>query len=560
MDAKVHALPPWLEAVQGLAIYAWAIRGWNIAAAIPGNWFDHALADSVVQLWPTLFCHTEGEWAGKPFVLARWQEIVVRLLIGWRDACGYRHFRRLLLWVARKNGKSEFMAALALLFWICDGEIGGKGYCFARNEKQAAIVFDKMKTMLRMSPALRKDVTPKKRELWHAHLAAKFELLSGQAEGKHGLSASVIVGDEAHECPDDVLYTTLHQSTAARTQPVELIGSTAGHKNRGWGWKLWEECQAILEGRLKQPRDLVVIFAAPADARIDDEAAWSAANPNLGVSPRLDYLRDECAKALENPRLENDFRRYHLNQWTEQVTRWIPLAKWDANKGAVNWRDLRAKLKGRTCFGGLDLSSTRDITALVWLFPPAEGEQHWIIAPRFFVPADTIEERSRNDRVHYDEWARNGALETTPGNVVDQDAIFEAVMQGGRDFDVQQFGYDSWNATQLALRLQDEGVPVIEIRQGIPSLGEPSKEFERLIYGGAFAHGGHPVLRWMVGNVAVEIDSNGNFKPSKKKSSEKIDGVVATIMALRLAIGRDEAPAKSPWDDPNFTLNPKTDD
>jgi phage terminase large subunit-like protein len=383
MDAPIAQRPAWVDS------YPWATRAWDVAAATPGNWFDAALADKVIRIWPTWFCHTEGRWAGKPFILALWQEIIVRLLVGWRNAEGFRHFRRMILWVARKNGKSEFMAALALLFFVCDGEMGGQAYNFARNEKQANVIFKKAKAMIAKSPALRECLKATKRTIFHAELNALWELLAGNAEGKHGLSASVIVGDEAHECADDSMYTTLHQSTAARDQPIELIGSTAGHKNRGWGWALWEECRAVLEGRLLQPETLVVVFAAAADAKIDDEKAWIAANPNLGISPKLEYLRAECAKAKDNPRLENNFRRYHLNQWTDQVTRWIPLVKWDACVVDTEaWKTLRAKLQGRSCYGALDLSSVRDVTALVWLFPPIEGEEKWTVVCRFFVPED----------------------------------------------------------------------------------------------------------------------------------------------------------------------------
>jgi phage terminase large subunit-like protein len=495
------------------------------------------LADKVITLWPTLFFHTEGRWAGKPFILSLWQDIIVRLLVGWRNAEGFRHFRRMLLWVARKNGKSEFMAALALLFFVGDGEIGGQAFNFARNEKRAAVIFKKAKAMIAMSQPLRDAMKATKRTIYHAELSALWELLAGNAEGKHGLSASVIVGDEAHECPDDTMYTTLHQSTAARDQPIELIGSTAGHKNRGWGWSLWEECRAILEGRLQQPDTLVVIFAAEAAAKLDDEIAWRDANPNLGISPKIEYLRAECAKALENPRLENDFRRYHLNQWTDQVTRWIPLAKWDACAPDHDaWRNMRAALLGRACYTGLDLSSVKDVTALVHLFPPADDEQAWQALFRFFVPAESAAERSRADRVDYDRWVQIGAMEATPGDVVDQDFVKTAILEDAKSFQIMQLGFDPWNATKLSLELQDEGVPVVAMRQGIQTLGEPSKEFERLVYAAALDHGGHPVMRWMVGNVAVRTDSNGNFKPDKAKSSEKIDGLIATIEALGLAI------------------------
>lgn len=533
MDAPTSR-PAWADA------YPWATRAWDVASAIDGNWFDATLADKVIGFWPTWFFHTEGRWAGKPFVLALWQEIIVRLLVGWRNAEGFRHFRRMILWVARKNGKSEFMAALALLFFVGDGEKGGQAFNFARNEKQANVIFKKAKAMIAMSPPLREALKATKRSIFHPELNALWELLAGNAEGKHGLSASVIVGDEAHECADDVMYTTLHQSTAARDQPIELIGSTAGHRNRGWGWHLWEECRAILEGRLLQPSSLVVIFAAPADAAIDDEAAWRAANPNLGISPKLEYLREECERAKENPRLENDFRRYHLNQWTDQVTRWIPLAKWDACVvDREGWKALRAKMKGRSCYGALDLSSVRDVTALIWLFPPIEGEEKWTIVCRFFVPEETAAERSKADRVEYDRWVKMGVMEATPGDVVDQEYVKKAILEDGEFFQVEKFGFDPWNATKLSLELQDEGVPMLAMRQGVQTLGEPSKELERLVFAGLLDHGGNPVMRWMVGNVAVRSDSNGNFKPDKAKSSEKIDGVVGTVMALGLAIAND---------------------
>jgi phage terminase large subunit-like protein len=483
LEPKVRA--PFLDAVAGNPLYIWAIRAWDVAAAIDGNWFDVHLADRTVKLWPSLFCHTEGRWAGKPFVLALWQEIIVRLLVGWRNTEGFRHFRRMILWVARKNGKSEFMAALALLFFVGDGERGGQAFNFARNEKQAAVIFKKAKAMIAMSPSLRDALKATKRTIFHPELNALWELLAGNAEGKHGLSASVIVADEAHECPDDTMYTTLHQSTAARDQPIELIGSTAGHRNRGWGWTLWEECRAILEGRLLQPESLVVVFAAPADAALDDETAWAAANPNLGISPKLEYLRAECAKAKENPRLENDFRRYHLNQWTDQVTRWIPMAKWDAcapDKSA--WMALRERLKGRTCFAALDLSSVKDVTALIYLFPPEEPDAKWQIVCRFFVPEESAHERSRADRVDYDRWIAQGAMEATPGDVVDQEFVKKAILADGAFFKVVQLGVDPWNATKLNTELLDEGVPVINMRQGIQTLGGPSKEFERMVYAG----------------------------------------------------------------------------
>jgi phage terminase large subunit-like protein len=537
MADTTSAVPAWVEAAAADPALAWVGREWARMSAVPGAWYDDDVVAAVLDVWPKLFRHTEGRWAGRPFHLVPWQEAIVALLVGWKGRDGFRVYRRLLLWVGRKNGKTEFVAALSLLFFVGDGEMGGQGYAFASTEKQAKVVFDKAKVMIGLSEGLKKSVQVFKKSLFAPALWAKYEVLSGRAEGKHGMSASVIAGDEMHEWPDEGLYTTLHQSIAARDQPIELLASTAGTRGRGYGWELWEESLAIADGGLPDPSTLVVIFAAPQDADFTDESVWHLANPNLGISPKLEYLRSEAERAKDNPRRENIFRRYHLNQWTEQVVRWLPLAKWDAcTADASSWRRLHNRLVGRACWGGLDLSSTRDVTAWVLVFPPIEDDPDWIILPRFFAPADTIEERTRRDRIPYDKWSKTEALIRTDGNVVDQDAVKRQILEDSAIYQIQGIGYDPWNATKLALELQSEGSPMVQVRQGIPTLGEPCKFFETLVFAGKIEHGGHPVLRWMAGNVSVKIDSNGNFKPDKSKSSEKIDGIAGTLNALVLAI------------------------
>ena len=538
--AGAEDLPEWVAAFGDDPAFTFVRRHWQRAACVPGAWFDAALAEAVVTAWPAWFRHTEGRWAGKPFHLIPWQAAIVRLLVGWRSEEGFRLFRRLFLWLARKNGKTEFLAALALLFWIGDREMGGQAYAMARNENQARIVFDKAKTMVRLSPAFVERVQPFKKSLYLAELWAKFEVLSGTAEGKHGLSASVIVGDEMHEWPDGALYTTLHQSIAARDQPIELYGSTAGFTGRGYGWSLWQENQAIAAGALTDPATLVAIFAADPQDEWTDETVWRKANPNLGISPKLDYLRAECAKARDNPRLENDFRRYHLNQWTEQVVRWLSMARWDACAAEPEgWRRFPEELKGRRCFGGLDLSSVSDITSLVWVFPPEGERERWKLVVRVWCPAESIALRARRDRVPYDLWAKAGALFETGGNVVDYAAIERRVKADAEIFDVQGLAIDRWNATGTAIRLADDGCNVVMFGQGYASMSAPSKEWERLVMAGHLDHGGHPVLRWMAGHVAIKTDDAGNIKPTKDRSPEKIDAVVAGIMGLGLAIAEE---------------------
>lgn len=542
----VPAQPEWVVLAESQLALAFVAVHWARAAATPGAWYDSALADKVVTLWPNLFRHTEGRWAGKPFRLAFWQECIVRLLVGWKTADGFRLFRRLFLWIGRKNGKTEFLAALALLFWICDREMGGQAYAMARNENQAKLVFEKAKTMVRLSPAFSKRVQAFKKSLYLPDLWAKFEVLSGKAEGKHGLSASVIVGDEMHEWLDGILQGTLHQSIAARDQPIELYGSTTGFKGRGHGWILWEECLSILNGGLDDATTLVAIFAAAPEDDWTDEAVWSKANPNLGISPKIEYLRAECAKARDNPRLENDFRRYHLNQWTEQVVRWLSLTRWDACATDVEaWKRFPTELRGRKCFGGLDLSSVSDITAWVLVFPPAEEGERWKLVVRLWCPAESIALRARRDRVPYDLWAQSGAVIRTEGNVVDYEAIERQVKDDAEAFDLQGVAIDRWNATGTAVRLGEDGCNVVMFGQGFASMSAPSKEWERLVLAEQLDHGGHPALRWMIGNIAIATDPAGNIKPTKQRSSEKIDGPVAGIMGLGLAI------AEAPPFDPN---------
>jgi phage terminase large subunit-like protein len=345
--------PQWVESAAADPTLAFLAREWDKSAAVPGAWFDAALADRIVELWPKYFRHTEGRWYNKPFVLSRWQEAIVRLLVGWKTEDGFRLYRRLLLWVGKKSGKSEFLAALALLFWAFDKEYGGQGFCFARNENQANIVFKKMKTMIGMSNELAADVQVFKKSLYCAALGQSlFKLLAGTTEGQHGISASVVVGDEMHEWRDDGLATTLHQSTSARSQPIELFGSTAGIKGKGYGWDLWEETQSLIEGRLADPTTLAVIFAVAADADWTDEKLWPLACPNIGISPTWAFLRAECAKAKVNPRLEANFRRYYLNQWVSALSRWIPVPRWDAcasDKAA--WRTLPEHAQGSQLLG-----------------------------------------------------------------------------------------------------------------------------------------------------------------------------------------------------------------
>ncbi len=548
----IDGLPEWLARHADAPIYDWARLAWQRAAATEGAWFDHAKADAVVALWPDVFRLTVDRFAGKTFRLLPWQEIVVRLLVGWKipievldaetgepEVLHVRLFRRLLLWVPRKNGKSEFLAALALMFWVLEGVVGGEGYVFARDEDQAFTIFNKMKAMIALKAQFAADIQAHKKSLYLKPCAALFQLLTGAEDGKHGKNPTVIVGDEMHEWRSRVIEKTLRQGTGGRLQPIELYASTAGLKTNVTGVTLWDESLSILEGRVSDATTLVVVFAADPDAAWNDEAVWATANPSLGLSPTLHYLRREAAIAADNPRAQAEFKCYHLNQWVDATVRWLNMAAYDkCSKNRKGWKSAWERMKGRRCYAAVDVSSTQDVTALILLFPPEGDETKWTVVCRFWVPEETMALRVKNDRVPYDKWVAEGAMETTPGDYVDQNYPMRALQKAGEDFELLGAGFDPWNARKLMSDLQADGMDAdlqVEVRQGIPTLGEPTKEFERLIYAGQLDHGWHPVLRWMAKNAVVRFDENLNFAPAKKRSAEKIDGVIAAVMCIAVA-------------------------
>lgn len=519
-------------------------------------WLDREAADAAVNFFPEHLRLTDAEWAGRPFVLAGWQEHrIIRPAFGWKRRDGTRRYRRVIVWIPRKNGKTELAAGVSLLALVGDGEMGGQAYSIAVDKDQAKIVFDKATVMVGYSEPLKRHLTCFKPSIYCAELNSSFKPLSGSPKGKHGLSPHFFVGDEVHEWDSGDLYTFVHQGTGARRQPLEFLISTAGQKT-GFGWELWEECQAILSGESEDQETLVVIFAADPEDDWTDEATWRKANPNLGVSPKLDYLIAECQKARQLPRLENNFKRYHLNIWTEQAVRWLPLEAWDkcglddpageivrdTQRKVINdrWQTLADSLRTRRCYAGLDLSTSRDLTAWVLVFPPETEGGRWIWLPRVFMPEANIEERVKRDKAPYDLWVKSGALIPTPGNVTDYARMKAQIFEDCETFKVEAIAIDRWNATQLAVELGEEGLPVTLFGQGYASMSAPSKELERQVIGGLLDHGGHPALRWCAGNVAVETDPAENIKPTKAKSTERIDPLVAGIMGLGVAMSDKE--------------------
>lgn len=509
-------------------------------------YFDEGIAERAVQFFPRFLRLTMGEWAGRPFHLAPHQAHHIGQIFGWRRRSdGTRRYRRVRWWEPRKNGKTELAAGVAHLLTVGDGEPGAQVLSHATDGGQAAISFERGAAMVQFSPELSQLYEVTQTGLFCPALMSVWKPLSGVPRGKHGLNAHGLIGDEAHEWRDSRLHTFLVQSMGARRQPLDFLISTAGERS-GYGWELWNTSLKIRDGIIDDPETYVVIYAADPDDDWTSPETWAKANPNLGTTLKRAYLEDQCKQAQESPRLENDFRRYHLNLWVEQSVRWLPMDHWrqcaDAPGDRDAWRRIERELEGRPCFGGLDLAQTRDVTALVWWFPPVDGERGRVLC-RFFVPQMNVEQRVRRDRVPYDQWIRDGAMIATPGNVTDYDIVKEQIFADAARFQVQGLAIDRWNATQLANQLQGEGLPVVLFGQGFASMGAPTKELERLVLGHGIDHSNHPVLMWMASNAAVAEDPAGNIKPAKDRAVEKIDGIVAMIMGIGLGMNEKTAPA-----------------
>lgn len=510
-----------------------------------GYWFDEAAAQAAVDFFPNHLRFTSGEWANRPFTLEEWQaDDIIRPLFGWKRPDGTRRYRRCFVWVPRKNGKTELAAGIALLVLLGDAEEGGEVYSIAADGDQAKIVFNKAVSMVGKSPSLQEHLVAFKTSIYCSALNASFKPLSGSVKGKHGMAASGLIGDEVHEWPGGDLYQFMHDSEGNRRQPLEFLISTAG-KRGGYGEEVWDECEKICDGTLHDPETLVVIYAA--DAENDDwadEKTWFKANPNLGISKKLDTMRADARRASRSPRLENAFKAYHLNIWQELAVRWLPINSidddgnkygWDHCAGPRLWKVLERDLIGKTCFSGIDLSAVADLTALVHYFPVQDGVEIPTVLARFFKPEKLIPEHSKRDKLPYDRWVRQGCLYATPGNVVDYAFLKKTLYADAEAFEIQGIGVDRYNATQTTIEIAQEGLPIEYFQQGFVSMSPPAKELERLVMSNQIFHGNNPILNRHARVVAVESDPAGNIKPTKAKSTERIDGIVALVEAIGVA-------------------------
>lgn len=538
-------------------------------------WYDKESATRATDLIESCCTHIEGELAGRPVRLEPEQKFRIEEVFGWKrkdapepENCT-RQYRTLYLEVPRKNGKSTEAACIALVMLFQDHEAGAQIFSAATEMDQARIIFNIAKQMVLNDESMNKRVEILKDSIYLPKWGAVYRPIPASHKSKHGLNASCLIVDEVHVHEDRELIDVLRTSTGARRQPLEVYTTTAGVSRDSICWELHSRALKLIDGELEDDTFLPFVYGAELDDDWTDEKVWKKANPNLDVAVKVDKIRQECKRAMETPAYQNNFKRLFLNIWTTQEDLWIDPRKWDECRGIVDINSL----SGHPCYGALDLSSTLDLSCFLLLFPVSTGEKElrdvmprfdskkeriqwyeayrdgkekpeqieveknrFLIWPKFYMPKENIWERVNNDKVPYDRWVEEGLITATPGNIVDYDFIRWDVNHAGEEFDIKEIAIDRWNATQITTQLAGDGFEVFFHGQGYASMGQPSRDFEAMVRSKRIVHTAHPVMDWMVGNVAVDIDPAGFPKPHKGKSTEKIDGVVCAIMGLGRAM------------------------
>lgn len=496
--------------------------------------FDKAKADHAVDFINCLK-HTKGIWMGVPFDLLPWQDTIVRDIFGTVKENGYRQYNTAYVEIPKKNGKSELAAAVALLMTCGDNEWGAEVYGCASDRQQASIVFDVAVEMVDQCPALKKRIKPvmSQKRLVYKPTNSFYQVLSSEAFTKHGLNVHGVIFDELHSQPNRELFDVMTKGSGdARKQPLFFLITTAGTDRNSICYEQHQKAVDLIEGRKIDNAFYPVIYGIKDDDDWGLEENWYKANPSLDHTIDIEKVINAYNSAKENPAEENIFRQLRLNQWVKQSTRWMPMHIWDECDFDI---DLDS-LNGRECYGGLDLSSTMDITAFVLVFPPRTNDEKYIVLPYFWIPDDNLKLRVRRDHVPYDVWEKQGYIKTTEGNVIFYGCIETFIEELGTKYNIKEIAFDRWGAVQMVQNLEGMGFTVVPFGQGYKDMSPPTKELMKLTLEKKISHGGNPVLRWMIDNIYVKIDPAGNLKPDKQKSTEKIDGAVALIMALDRSI------------------------
>lgn len=504
--------------------------------------FDAAAADRACEFFARYVFHIEGEWAGTHLKLEPWQRAIVANLFGWKRPDGFRRYREFFLEVPRKNGKTPLAAGIVLVLLATDHEPGAQIYSAAGDKAQAALLFRHARGSVERAPALQRrlQIHASGKSIEYRAMGSFYRALSKEGKTKHGLNSHAVVVDELHVQQNSELVDVLTSSTGTRRQPLIVYITTADWARPSLCNEKEAHAEKVAANLVEDPEFLPVIYRAPADAKWDEEATWKIANPNYGISIKPDEMAREARKARRSPRDMNTFKRLRLNLKTQAEIAWVPMDLWRACGDPLivdgdldRWID-EMGLEGMPCFAGLDLSSNKDLTAFVLYFPHNHAVLPWFWSCRY-----RAEERELVEGVSYLGWAQKGLLELCPGKSIDLGMVEKRIVEVGERFLVREINFDRWGAQSIATRLEHAGFDMVKFGQGFASLSAPSKALEVLWLEHQLRHGGHEVLAWNAGNVMVVGDEADNIKPSKKHSAERIDGMVALVMAVGGALASE---------------------
>ena len=495
--------------------------------------YDEHKAERVIKFIEKITTHTKGELARKPFILEPFQKEVIRDIFGNVDEHGLRITREAFLFWPRKNGKTNFLAALGLYLLVSDNEPGAEIIVCAADRGQAGMIHEIQKQMVLQSPLLMDKV-----KVYRNSIVAKdgsfIQARSADADTAHGYNAHAVLFDELHSQPNRELYDVMKTASGARRQPLFFSISTAGSNRESICYEVYDYAKKVRDGIIEDPTFYPHIFEADPDDDIQDPETWLKANPGYGVTIKEDYIKAQAQKAKALVTYENTFRRLHLNQWTSSEVRWV--SNDDFNDCKLEYE--LADLKGRDCYAGLDLASTEDITALVLIFPPIEEDEPFKTLVYSWVTEAAVERRRGKVGADYNKFISKGELMVTPGNVTDYRYIRDVVYDVAEMFNIRAVAYDRWNSSSLIADLAEEGLPVEPYGQGFASMSPAIKQLEIWLRSGQIAHQGNSLLRWCVSNVQAKTDPAGNLKFDKAKSSDKIDVAQAWAMAVGIWLAK----------------------
>lgn len=480
---------------------------------------------------------TSGALAGQPFRFRPWQREFVEAVYGPADATARRLVRTAVLSMARKNGKTGIAAALALCHLLGpESERRGQVYSAAADRDQAALIFAEMVAFIEADAALAMDCNIQRfaKVIEHLPSGSVYKALSAEAKTKHGFSASFIVYDELAQAPNRHLYDVLTTSTAARREPLTIVISTVSPDPLHVMSELVDYGQQVRDGAVDDPSFHLTLYDAQDGCDLLDDAAWRSANPALGDFRDAGELRTAAQQAVRLPARESAFRNLYLNQRVEADERFIPAAEWEACRAAFGPEDLA----GRPCFGGLDLGSTRDLTAFALFFPEDAGR----VLVWTWCPGERLSEREDHDRVPYRTWARERLIEATAGRGTDRRKIACRLAELAQRFDIRAIGYDRWGMAELERVLAEESIalPLRPFGQGYRDMGPAVSAFEERVLNRQIGHDGNPVLTWALSNARITSDPTGARKLDKDKARERIDPIVAVTIAVGVAAREPE--------------------